>query len=101
MFIQGATFIPDSRVVFGPSKNCGNVSPAPSYVATALYWGLKRKSIFFKWLHYILDCNLFWKRKKVPTIYLGSYDPFSDFDEKLNQEVGTLKQELGVTELGT
>ena len=39
--------------------------------------------------------------KKVLTIYLGSYDPFSDFDEKLNQEVGTLKQELGVTELGT
>ena len=41
------------------------------------------------------------EKKKVLTIYLGSYDPFSDFDEKLNQEVGTLKQELGVTELGT
>lgn len=43
----------------------------------------------------------FEREKKVPTIYLGSYDPFSDFDEQLNQEVGTLKQELGVTELGT
>lgn len=57
--------------------------------------------MFAKWLHYVLYCNLFSKRKKVLTIYLGSYDPFSDFDEKLNQEVGTLKQELGVTELGT
>ena len=34
-----------------------------------LYWGLenKRKSLFAKWLHYIiLYCNLFWKRKKSP-----------------------------------